>query len=285
MTSFAEISGPAGRTGHRGALLGLRQLRHPVQGLRQPRARRAPSRRRSPTRPPCTGSPGSRRPWRCTSPGTWSTTTTALARVRRGPRRRPRHRQLQHLPGRRLQARAASPTPTRRSAARPIDHNLECLEVMDRTGSRDLKIWLADGTNYPGQGDMRARQDWLAESLATIYASCPTTSGWCWSTSSSSRRSTTPTSRTGARRTSTWPRWATKAIVCLDTGHHAPGTNIEFIVDAAAAAGEARLVRLQQPVLRRRRPDRRGGRPLPALPDHGRGGPGRRLRPWTATSR
>ena len=33
-----------------------------------------------------------------------------------------------------------------------IDHNLECIEVMNATGSRDLKIWLADGTNYPGQG-------------------------------------------------------------------------------------------------------------------------------------
>ena len=41
---------------------------------------------------------------------------------------------------------------------------------MAETGSRDLKIWLADGTNYAGQGDMRARQDWLAEGLAQIYA-------------------------------------------------------------------------------------------------------------------
>src|SRR3954462_8040161 len=46
-----------------------------------------------------------------------------------------------------------------------VQHNLDCIEVMDATGSRDLKIWLADGTNYPGQGDLRARQDWLAEGL------------------------------------------------------------------------------------------------------------------------
>ena len=49
---------------------------------------------------------------------------------------------------------------------RAIDHHVECIDVMDRTGSRDLKIWLADGTNYPGQGDIRARQEWLLESLA-----------------------------------------------------------------------------------------------------------------------
>ena len=51
-----------------------------------------------------------------------------------------------------------------------IDHHLDCLEVMSATGSRDLKIWLADGANYPGQNDLRTRQDNLAESLATIYA-------------------------------------------------------------------------------------------------------------------
>ncbi len=51
-----------------------------------------------------------------------------------------------------------------------VQHNLDCIEVMNQTGSRDLKIWLADGTNYPGQGDLRARQDWLAEGLQRIYA-------------------------------------------------------------------------------------------------------------------
>ena len=50
-----------------------------------------------------------------------------------------------------------------------VEHHLECIDIMDQTGSRDLKIWLADGTNYPGQGDIRGRQDRLAESLQTIY--------------------------------------------------------------------------------------------------------------------
>jgi len=46
--------------------------------------------------------------------------------------------------------------------AKALQHNLDCIDVMNQTGSRDLKIWLADGSNYPGQADMRARQDWLA---------------------------------------------------------------------------------------------------------------------------
>ena len=111
-----------------------------------------------------------------------------------------------------------------------IDHHFECIDIMHETGSQDLKIWLADGSNYPGQSDMRARQDRLAESLAEIY------------------------SRLGdAQRLvleykffepsfyhTDVPDWGTayahvvalgeRAVVCLDTGHHAPGTNIEFIV-------------------------------------------------------
>ena len=47
-----------------------------------------------------------------------------------------------------------------------VDHLLECVDVMDATGSRDLKLWFSDGTNYPGQDDIRARQDRLAEALA-----------------------------------------------------------------------------------------------------------------------
>ncbi|KQP56911.1 L-rhamnose isomerase [Agreia sp. Leaf283] len=111
-----------------------------------------------------------------------------------------------------------------------IDHHFECIDIMDATGSKDLKIWLADGTNYPGQDDIRGRQDRLAESLQTIY------------------------DRIGAEQRlvleykffepafyhTDVPDWGTsyaqvaalgeRALVCLDTGHHAPGTNIEFIV-------------------------------------------------------
>ncbi len=33
-----------------------------------------------------------------------------------------------------------------------VEHHLRCIDIMHQTGSRDLKIWLADGTNYPGPG-------------------------------------------------------------------------------------------------------------------------------------
>ncbi len=114
--------------------------------------------------------------------------------------------------------------------AKAVQHNLDCIEVMNRTGSRDLKIWLADGTNYPGQGDIRARQDWLAEGLAEIYSHI----------GEDQRLVLEYKFFEPAFYHTDVPDWGTsyvhvsalgdRAMVCLDTGHHAPGTNIEFIV-------------------------------------------------------
>jgi L-rhamnose isomerase / sugar isomerase len=111
-----------------------------------------------------------------------------------------------------------------------IDHHYECIDIMDEIGSRDLKIWLADGTNYPGQGDIRGRQDRLADSLASIYARI----------GHDQRLVLEYKFFEPAFYHTDVPDWGTsfvqvsalgdRAMVCLDTGHHAPGTNIEFIV-------------------------------------------------------
>ncbi|GAA1955630.1 L-rhamnose isomerase [Agromyces allii] len=111
-----------------------------------------------------------------------------------------------------------------------IDHHLECIDVMHATGSRDLKIWLAEGSNYPGQADLRGRQDRLHESLAEIYARL----------GDEQRLVLEYKFFEPAFYHTDVPDWGTsyaqvaalgdKAMVCLDTGHHAPGTNIEFIV-------------------------------------------------------
>ena len=287
MTTFdADRARCSSGQAHRGALVGLRQLRHPVQGVRQRRAPRATvagedRRRRA-------GAPVHRAradASRCTSRGTRSTTTPRCARTpRTSASRSARSTPTRSRTTTTSSAALTHADPTVRQKA--IDHHFECIDIMDATGSRDLKIWLADGTNYPGQDDMRGRQDRLAEALRDdLRRGSATTSGSCSSTSSSSRRSTTPTSRTGARRTPTCAALGDRAMVCLDTGHHAPGTNIEFIVDAAAAAREARLVRLQHPLLRRRRPDRRRGRPVPAVPDPRRGASAAAASARTATSR
>jgi L-rhamnose isomerase / sugar isomerase len=111
-----------------------------------------------------------------------------------------------------------------------IDHHLECIDIMDATGSRDLKIWLAEGSNYPGQADIRARQDRLQDSLQKIYDRL----------SDEQRLVLEYKFFEPAFYHTDVPDWGTsyaqvaalgdRAMVCLDTGHHAPGTNIEFIV-------------------------------------------------------
>ncbi|KQZ08331.1 rhamnose isomerase [Agromyces sp. Root1464] len=111
-----------------------------------------------------------------------------------------------------------------------IDHHLECIDIMHATGSRDLKIWLAEGSNYPGQADLRGRQDRLQESLQEIYARL----------GDEQRLVLEYKFFEPAFYHTDVPDWGTsyaqvaalgdKAMVCLDTGHHAPGTNIEFIV-------------------------------------------------------
>lgn len=111
-----------------------------------------------------------------------------------------------------------------------IDHHLRCIDVMHETGVTDLKIWLADGSNYPGQADLRTRQDHLADSLAAIYAGL----------GEDHRLLLEYKFFEPAFYHTDVPDWGTsfaqtvalgeKAKVVLDTGHHAPGTNIEFIV-------------------------------------------------------
>ncbi|MEP7765709.1 L-rhamnose isomerase [Sanguibacter sp. 25GB23B1] len=113
---------------------------------------------------------------------------------------------------------------------RAVEHHMRCIDVMRATGSTDLKLWLPDGLNYPGQDNLRARQDRLADGLAEIYAALD------------------PEHRLvveykffePAFYSMDIPDWGTallhclalgeRAVVVLDTGHHAPGTNIEFIV-------------------------------------------------------
>jgi L-rhamnose isomerase / sugar isomerase len=120
--------------------------------------------------------------------------------------------------------------PDPRVRRKALDHLLECVDIMDVTGSRDLKLWFADGTNYPGQDDLRDRQDRLAEALAATYERL----------GDDQRLVLEYKLFEPAFYHTDVPDWGTayahclrlgpRAVVVVDTGHHAPGTNIEFIV-------------------------------------------------------
>ena len=126
--------------------------------------------------------------------------------------------------------------PDERVRAKAIAHHLECIDIMRATGAPALKIWLPDGTNYPGQDSIRERQDRLADSLSQIYAALDDDQLLVLE-----YKFFEP-----AFYHTDVPDWGTSLVHCLslgerakvvlDTGHHAPGTNIEFIV--------AQLVRL-----------------------------------------
>jgi len=128
-----------------------------------------------------------------------------------------------------------NPDPAVRRKA--TDHLLECVDIMDVTGSRDLKLWFSDGTNYPGQDDIRDRQERLADALTEVYARLST----------GQRMLLEYKLFEPAFYTMDVPDWGTAHAHCLalgpnaqvvvDTGHHAPGTNIEFIVAILLRAG------------------------------------------------
>ncbi|MGY3519262.1 L-rhamnose isomerase [Micromonospora sp. PTRAS2] len=128
--------------------------------------------------------------------------------------------------------------PDRGVRRKAVDHLLECVDVMDATGSRDLKLWFSDGINYPGQDDVRARQDRLAAALREAYDRL----------GDGQRMLVEYKLFEPAFYAMDVPDWGTayahclqlgpKAQVVIDTGHHAPGTNIEFIVAVLLRAGK-----------------------------------------------
>jgi L-rhamnose isomerase/sugar isomerase len=128
-----------------------------------------------------------------------------------------------------------NPDPAVRRKA--VDHLLACVDIMDATGSADLKLWFSDGTNYPGQDDVRRRQDRMEAALRETYGRL----------GAGQRMLLEYKLFEPAFYMTDVPDWGTALLHCLavgelaqvviDTGHHAPGTNIEFIVATLLRAG------------------------------------------------
>ncbi|UOF89843.1 L-rhamnose isomerase [Fodinisporobacter ferrooxydans] len=111
-----------------------------------------------------------------------------------------------------------------------MEHLLECVDIAKETGSRDVSLWFADGTNYPGQGDIRKRKSWMLEALSEMY------------------KALSPHMRMLIEYKFFEPAFyhtdladwgmaynyalklGPQAEVLVDTGHHAQGTNVEHIV-------------------------------------------------------
>jgi L-rhamnose isomerase/sugar isomerase len=120
-----------------------------------------------------------------------------------------------------------------------IDHLLDCVAIASELGSTAQSLWLADGTNYPGQDDLTARRRRLVASLREVYAALPEEQELLVE-----YKLFEP-----AFYATDLADWGSALLVCqklgerarvlVDLGHHAQGTNVEQIV--ALLAEEDRL--------------------------------------------
>jgi len=120
---------------------------------------------------------------------------------------------------------------------RALDHVRECIQIAEEVGSTIISLWLADGTNYPGQDDLRDRYARLLAGLSEVYAALP----------ERMRLLVEYKFFEPAFYSTDLPDWGTTALICrglgrraqvlVDTGHHAQGTNVEQIVALLLAEG------------------------------------------------
>src|ERR1700723_3611627 len=61
-----------------------------------------------------------------------------------------------------------NPDPKIRAEA--LRHLIDSVEIAKRTGSRDLSLWFADGSNFPGTANIRHRRAWFEEGLKAMHA-------------------------------------------------------------------------------------------------------------------
>ena len=170
----------------RRAVVGASAPAAPASGASPAAASPAPPRRRSTTSPRSTRSPAPTAPSACTSRGTTRPTPARCATTPRRCGHRVRRDELEHVPGqpvdhrrrrRLLQVRHRSPTPTRASRKLAVEHNRHVIDLgVAARQSTALTVWLADGTNHPGPGQLpRASSSASPRACARSTPTCPTT--------------------------------------------------------------------------------------------------------------
>lgn len=122
--------------------------------------------------------------------------------------------------------------------AQAVAHNIECIGIGQKLGSKALTVWVGDGSNFPGQQHFRRAFDRYLESARQIYAALP--GDWrmflehkiCEPAFYSTVIQDWGSSYLAAHAL------GTKAQCLVDLGHHAPNVNIEMIVARLIAAGK-----------------------------------------------
>jgi len=119
-----------------------------------------------------------------------------------------------------------------------VAHNLHVVEVGKTLGSKSITVWLADGSNYPGQMHLRHSFDRTLDCLKRVYKALP--DDW--------RIFTEHKPYEPAFYATIVQDWGSslmlaqalgpKAACLVDLGHHLPNTNIELVVARLITAGK-----------------------------------------------
>jgi L-rhamnose isomerase/sugar isomerase len=120
---------------------------------------------------------------------------------------------------------------------RAVEHIRECIEIAARLESDVISLWLADGTNYPGQDSLRRRRRRLVDSLHEVYGAL----------GDGMELLVEYKFFEPAFYATDLADWGSALLVCqelgrnakvlVDLGHHAQGVNIEQIVSMLYDAG------------------------------------------------
>lgn len=120
-----------------------------------------------------------------------------------------------------------------------VAHMLECCDIMRVTGSKVLKVWLGDGTNYPGQDDIRDRRHRLIDTLREVYAAVPADARLLLEYKLYEPSLYHTDVQDWGTALTVCEKLGDRAQVVVDLGHHAQAVNIEHIV--ATLLDEMRL--------------------------------------------
>jgi len=120
---------------------------------------------------------------------------------------------------------------------RAIDHVLRCVEIAQSVGSDAVSLWLADGTNYPGQDSFSARRTRLVSALQEVYLAL----------GDDVELLVEYKLFEPAFYSTDLADWGSALLLCqelgervrvlVDLGHHAHGVNVEQIVSLLFCAG------------------------------------------------
>jgi len=127
--------------------------------------------------------------------------------------------------------------PDPRVRAKAVGAIIECCEIAAAMNAQAVKVWLGDGTNYPGQDDLRWRRHRLVEGLREAYEHLPAGVRLYLEYKLYEPALYATDVQDWGQSLAVCRRLGDQAGVCVDTGHHAMGVNIEQIVALLLAEG------------------------------------------------